>query len=325
MLASAPKAGEYPGRWFDPAFKKDDDPERKAERLWTAKRAEAIAAACAGKPGMATEETKPSTQVSPLLYDLTSLQREANGRFGFSAKGTLALAQALYEKHKVLTYPRTDARALPEDYVATVKKTMEVLADIKEFAPFAKQVLKDGWVKPNKRIFDNSKISDHFAIIPTLQTPEPPERAGSEALRPGGAAFPRGVLPVRRVPADHAHHARSGEDHFRTDGRVMQSPGWLAVYGKSLQDETSHAARRSRRARKSKTLEVKADGQPDPAAGALHRGDAALGDGRRRQAGRGRRAARGDGRKGPGHAGHARRGHRRPDQREVRASATAAN
>ena len=83
------KAGEYPGRWFDPAFKKDEDPERKTERIWTAERAEAIAAACAGKPGTATEETKPSTQASPLLYDLTSLQREANGRFGFSAKGTL--------------------------------------------------------------------------------------------------------------------------------------------------------------------------------------------------------------------------------------------
>src|SRR5258706_5315165 len=66
------KAGEYPGRWFDPAFKRDDDPERKAERAWTAQRAEAIAAACAGKQGVATEETKPSTQASPLLYDLTS-------------------------------------------------------------------------------------------------------------------------------------------------------------------------------------------------------------------------------------------------------------
>ena len=73
---------------------------------------------------------KPSTQVSPLLYDLTSLQREANGRFGFSARTTLSLAQALYEKHKVLTYPRTDSRALPEDYLATVKATLEALARV---------------------------------------------------------------------------------------------------------------------------------------------------------------------------------------------------
>ncbi len=231
------KAGEYPGRWFDPAFKKDEDPERKAERIWTAKRAEAVAAACAGRDGIATEETKPSTQASPLLYDLTSLQREANGRFGFSAKGTLALAQALYERHKALTYPRTDARALPEDYVATVRKTMDALVGMKEFAPFARQVLKAGWVKPNKRIFDNSKISDHFAIIPTLQTPgnlsEPEAKLYDLVVRRFLAVFfpSAEFLQTTRI-------TRVGEEHFRTDGRVMQSPGWLAVYGKSLQDET---------------------------------------------------------------------------------------
>ena len=121
----AAKAGEYPGRWFDPEFKKDDDPERKAERLWDEKRAAAIVGACEGKKGIATEESKPSTQLSPLLFDLTGLQREANGRFGFPARMTLSLAQALYERHKVLTYPRTDSRALPEDYLPTVKDTME--------------------------------------------------------------------------------------------------------------------------------------------------------------------------------------------------------
>src|SRR5689334_15475256 len=142
------KAGEYAGRWFDPKFKKDDgDPERKTERLWKAAQAEAIAAACSGKPGVATEETKPSSQGAPLLYDLTSLQREANGRFGFSAKGTLALAQSLYEKHKALTYPRTDSRALPEDYIATVKKTMDALTETNAYAGFARQVLKQKWVK----------------------------------------------------------------------------------------------------------------------------------------------------------------------------------
>src|SRR5947208_4012296 len=151
----AAKAGEYPGRWFDPEFKKDDDPERKAERLWDEKRAAAIVAACEGKKGVATEESKPSTQLSPLLFDLTSLQRDANARFGFPARMTLSLAQALYERHKVLTYPRTHARALPEDYVDTVKETLKSLTEVKEFAPFAKQIAKQGWVKPNKRIFDN--------------------------------------------------------------------------------------------------------------------------------------------------------------------------
>lgn len=252
----AARAGEYAGRWFDQGFKKDEEPERKPERLWKAQRAEAIAAACTGRQGTATEETKPSTQASPLLYDLTSLQREANGRFGFSAKGTLSLAQSLYERHKVLTYPRTDARALPEDYIAIVKKTMHALAGVKEFAPFAKQVLKSGWVKPNKRIFDNSKISDHFAIIPTLQAPghlsEPEAKLYDLVVRRFLAVFfpSAEFLQTTRITS-------VGGELFRTDGRVMQSPGWLAVYGKSLQDETVNLPAIAQ-GEKVKALEVKA-------------------------------------------------------------------
>src|SRR6059058_246943 len=101
-------AGAYDGKWFDTKFKRGDDPDARADRLWNEKDANAIADAVRGKTGTVTEEAKPSSQSSPLLYDLTTLQREANGRFGFSAKNTLGLAQALYEKHKVLTYPRTD-------------------------------------------------------------------------------------------------------------------------------------------------------------------------------------------------------------------------
>src|ERR1051325_4463396 len=166
------KAGQYAGRWFDENFaRKDAEPDLRAERVWEVEKAQAIQNKCLGKPGIATEESKPTTQLSPLLYDLTSLQREANGRFGFSAKNTLGLAQALYEKHKVLTYPRTDARALPEDYIATVKKTLGMLADT-PYGTFAGHILKSDWVKPNKRIFNNAKVSDHFAIIPTLITPK---------------------------------------------------------------------------------------------------------------------------------------------------------
>ncbi|MCL2590616.1 MAG: DNA topoisomerase, partial [Betaproteobacteria bacterium] len=114
-------AGEYTGRWFDERFKKPEgDEHANANRLWDKSRAETILKKCDGQLGTATEESKPATQLSPLLFDLTSLQREANGRFGFSARVTLQLAQALYEKHKVLTYPRTDSRALPEDYLGTV-------------------------------------------------------------------------------------------------------------------------------------------------------------------------------------------------------------
>jgi DNA topoisomerase III len=233
------KAGEYPGRWFDPAFKKDDDAERKAERLWDAARAQAIAAACAGQSGVVTDETKPATQLSPLLFDLTSLQREANGRFGFSARTTLSIAQALYERHKVLTYPRTDSRALPEDYLGTVKKTLDMLGDQREYAPFAKSILKNGWVKPNKRIFDNAKITDHFAIIPTLQAP----RHLTEAEQKLYDLVVRRFLAIFHPAAEYLQTTRItqvGEHQFKTEGRILQNPGWLAVYGRSVQEESQN-------------------------------------------------------------------------------------
>ncbi len=233
----AAEAGVYQGRWFDPAFRKDEnDAEKRAERLWDRDRAEAIAAACRGREGSVTEETRPTIQQSPALFDLTSLQREANGRFGFSARTTLSLAQALYERHKVLTYPRTDARALPEDYVETASLTMHMLrteAGAAQYAPFARQALERGWVKPNRRIFDNSKISDHFAIIPTLQ-----------AAKPGGLSDAEGKiydLVVRRFLAVFFPAAEflvttritTVEEHrFRTDGRVLVNAGWLAIYGR---------------------------------------------------------------------------------------------
>jgi DNA topoisomerase-3 len=233
------KAGEYPARWYDPKFKKDDDAERKAERLWSAAEAAAIVAAGRDKTGIASEESKPSTQLSPLLYDLTSLQREANARFGFPARMTLSLAQALYERHKVLTYPRTDSRALPEDYLATVKKTLEELGDAREFAPFAKQILKQGWVKPNKRVFDNSKISDHFAIIPTQQTP----KHLNEAERKLYDMVVRRFLAVFYPAAEYLQTTRItrvGEHHFKTEGKVLQIPGWLAVYGRAGGEESEN-------------------------------------------------------------------------------------
>jgi len=173
------EAGSYEGKWFDPKWKKNpDDPEARADRLWTEADAQAIAQATRGQPARVVDESKPSTQSAPQLYDLTLLQREANSRFGFSAKTTLSIAQALYEKHKALTYPRTDSKALPEDYVGTVKQTMEVLASeslpgpLAALSAHARKAVQEGYVKPNKRIFDNAKVSDHFAIIPTLQPPK---------------------------------------------------------------------------------------------------------------------------------------------------------
>jgi DNA topoisomerase-3 len=226
------KAGVYEGRWFDPQFKKGEDAEGRAERLWERPSADAIAAACKGQPGIVNEEAKPSTQIAPQLFDLTSLQREANGRFGFSAKTTLSLAQALYEKHKVLTYPRTDARALPEDYIGTVKETLSMLQEQGSFAPFAKQILANEWVRPNKRVFDNTKISDHFAIIPTLQAP----RALSDAEQRIYDLVVRRFLSVFFPPAEYLVTTRITEVEryfFKTEGRVMVNAGWLAIYGRS--------------------------------------------------------------------------------------------
>ncbi len=231
----AGEKGEYGGRWFDEAFKKDaNDEHAMAHRLWDQARAEAIRAACVGKPATAEEETKPSSQLSPLLYDLTSLQREANGRFGFSAKTTLGLAQALYEKHKVLTYPRTDARALPEDYVATVKDVLGGLPE--DYAPFAQTILQRQWVVPNKRIFNNAKISDHFAIIPTGTPP----KSLNELEWKLYDLVTRRFLAVFYPAAEYAittRITRVGKHAFKTEGKVLVNPGWLAVYGKEAQPE----------------------------------------------------------------------------------------
>ena len=233
-------AGQYDAKWVDPAFKKDDDPDRRADRLWDKARAEAIAAAVLGQPGKVTEESKPSSSASPLLYDLTSLQREANGRFGFSAKNTLGLAQALYEKHKVLTYPRTDSRALPEDYLGTVKQTLDMLGESSpNYLTHAKKILANQWVKPNKRIFDNSKISDHFAIIPTLQAPknlsEPEQKLYDLVVRRFLAVFfPAAEYQVTTRVTEVAGH------HFKTEGKVLVNPGWLVVYGREAQGEDAN-------------------------------------------------------------------------------------
>src|SRR5438067_3466391 len=227
--------GEYTGRWFDEGFKKkDDDPDLRAERLWNEAAARALAGKCAGKPGIVTEESKPSTQIAPLLYDLTSLQREANGRFGFSARTTLSLAQALYERHKVLTYPRTDARALPEDYLPTVRATLEALRATNPYGAFAGQVLKEKWVKPNKRIFDNAKISDHFAIIPTLQKPKSLTEAEAKLYDLVVKRF----LAVFYPPAEYlltTRITRVAGEPTTTECKVLVQPGWLAVYGQEAQ------------------------------------------------------------------------------------------
>ena len=254
------RAGTYEGRWIDPKFKKpEDDAEARAERLWNRADADAIVAACRGQTGTATEESKPATQQSPLLFDLTSLQREANGRFGFSAKNTLALAQALYEKHKVLTYPRTDSRALPQDYIEVVKQTLQLMTGdgaaqsgrgrskarsaaeagaegFAQYGGFAATILQNDWVRPNKRVFDDSKVSDHFAIVPTLQAPgtlsEPEWRIYDLVVRR--------FLSVFYPAAEYLVTTRFTEvqgHRFKTEGKVLVKAGWLEIHGRDAQSE----------------------------------------------------------------------------------------
>lgn len=231
-------AGIYEGRWLDHHFKKDEtDPEKRPERLWSKAAAESIVAACRSKQGNVTEESKSATQIAPALFDLTSLQREANSKFGFSAKNTLGLAQALYEKHKVLTYPRTDSRHLPEDYLPSVKDALSKISEINNFQQFAAKILNNNWVKPNKRIFDNTKISDHFAIIPTGHIPknlsEPEQKLYDLVTRRFMAVF----FPAAEYQVTTRITEVSGHQ-FKTEGKVMTNPGWLAIYGKEAQDDS---------------------------------------------------------------------------------------
>ena len=236
-------AGTYAGKWFNPQHKKDaDDAEKKEDRVWTQDEAKAIADAVRKQTATVTEESKPSSKGSPGLFDLTSLQREANGRFGFSAKTTLSLAQSLYERHKALTYPRTDSRHLPEDYLPTVKDTMQMLAksSMGHLAPFAKTAIAQGYIKPTKKVFDNTKVSDHFAIIPTLEAPS----GLSDAEQKLYDFVVRRFIAVFYPAAQFMDTTRisqvtaAGKDHhFKTTGRVLIDPGWQAIYGKEVDEE----------------------------------------------------------------------------------------
>ena len=239
----AAEAGSYAGKWFDPAWKKDpEDAEKRADRVWTQAQALAIADAVRGQTCSVREDSKPSTQASPLLFDLTSLQREANGKFGFSAKTTLALAQSLYEKHKALTYPRTDSRWLPEDYLAVARQTFDMLAQspMRHLAPHAAKALAEGYVRPSKRIFDNTKVSDHFAIIPTLQAPghlsEAEQKLYDLVVRRFMAVFyPSAEYQITTRITTAAHAGQS--HHFQSNGKVLVKAGWLAIYGKEADAE----------------------------------------------------------------------------------------
>ncbi|HYR22209.1 MAG TPA: DNA topoisomerase, partial [Chthoniobacterales bacterium] len=224
------KAGSYRGRWFKEDFAKDGDEDARAERIWDQAQADEIKNRCLGKTGVATEEKKPTTQAPPLLYDLTSLQRDANGR-GFSAKRTLQIAQQLYERFKVITYPRTDSRYLPEDYIPTVKATLSKIDN-----PHARTVLDNQWVKHSKRIFNNEKISDHFAIIPTGTAPHGLDEVQQKIYDMIVRRFISGFFPAAQFEVT-TRITRVEKDAFKTEGKVIKDPGWLAVYGREAASE----------------------------------------------------------------------------------------
>ncbi len=225
--------GDYESRWIDPAFKKDEtNKHKKAERVWDRAKAESIQTRCIGKTGQVTEEKKPQKQIAPQLYDLTTLQREAP----FTARNTLQFAQALYERHKMITYPRTDSRYLPEDYMNDVINTTRQLASSNlNVAKYAQQSLDQDLIKFQKRIFNNAKVSDHFAIIPTgrvVKLAKEQEQKVYDLIvkRFIAVFFPHAEFEVTKRTTIIDHGAE--QDHFRTDGKILVTPGWLAVYGR---------------------------------------------------------------------------------------------
>lgn len=224
--------GEYSGYYQKPDFKKGEDDIDRIDRIWDKVQAEQILAEVQkASSAEVTETQKQSKQAPPLLYDLTSLQREANSRFGTPAGITLKIAQSLYEKHKVITYPRTDSKALPEDYGSICNKVLKNITGSPK--DHANTVLKNNWVNTaNKRNFNNSKISDHFAIIPTEITPS--KLSDDEAKiydmivrRFIAAFFPSAEFLITTRMSNANGHV------FKTEGKVLVSEGWLAVYGKA--------------------------------------------------------------------------------------------
>jgi DNA topoisomerase-3 len=230
--------GSYEGVYQRPDFKKSDSDEHdRIDRIWDKAKAESIFAAVkGGADAVVTEERKGSTQASPRLYDLTTLQREVNNRFGLPARRTSQIAQALYERHKMITYPRTDSRALPEDYIPTCRQALlNLQGDLSEHA---NRVLENQWLGPNKRIFNNAQISDHFAIIPTTEPPKQLEDLEAKVYDMIARRFVAVFHPSAEF--DITTRISTVEGHaFKTEGKVLTFPGWLAVYGKTTVDDDS--------------------------------------------------------------------------------------
>ena len=228
--------GDYEGLWINPNPRpespdgKKDDKKSPETRVYDKALAEQVKNAVRGRPARVEESTTETKHFQPpQLFDLTSLQREANRKFGFSADKTLKLAQALYETHKLVTYPRTDSRYLPDDMKPKVKKVLGLLPE-----PYAAMVRSER-MNPDmysKRFYDNSKISDHHAIVPTDRRANLSGLTGDEAKLYD--------LIVRRLIAAHypdyvcenAKIITAVDEHrFKSTGVMPVDEGWHAVYG----------------------------------------------------------------------------------------------
>ena len=232
----------------DAAFDTVKDAPRKYEgryhaganpRIKTADEAAAIVAACDNQTGEITKLDKSERKErAPMLYDLTSLQRDANSRFGFSARRTLGAAQRLYEEHKALTYPRTNSRFITQDMIGEIKPIAELVGDQKEYGAAAKYVLGLD-VLPLGRVVNDAKVTDHHAIIPTRAERHPVEKMNPDdrriydlVVRRFLAVFhPDAVFENTRVETTVAGHV------FRTRGKLMLVPGWRGVYGEAADAE----------------------------------------------------------------------------------------
>jgi DNA topoisomerase-3 len=250
VLASFEHEGHvYAATWFDPAFRAaEGEDAEKEDRLFDEARARAVVAAVEGRAGEAAETRKPSRESAPPLFDLTSLQREGNRRFGWPARRTLSAAQRCYEGHKILTYPRTDSRCLPSDYRATVREVLTNFAggagrslEHGEYARAAEHLLRAG-LENEGRVFDDRGVSDHFAIIPTGALPGAALSGDDRRLydvvvrRFLGAFHPPAVWErVERVTTVAEHR-------FRTRARTLEVPGWRAVLGDGGGDEEEAVA-----------------------------------------------------------------------------------
>lgn len=229
--------GKYEGVYQRPDFKqKDKDANDKADRIWSHADAERVLNEVrAGGGAKVSDKKTQSKQIAPRLYDLTTLQREANNKYSFPANKTLSIAQSLYEKHKMITYPRTDSRALPDDYRGVVVRTMESMAE--PYRRFAQKAVDEGYVKKaGKRIFDSKQVSDHFALMPTdvsgkKLTDDEAKIYDMIARRFVAAFYPEAVFDVTtRISA-------VGSNIFKTEGKVLRSAGWLDVYNKETSDK----------------------------------------------------------------------------------------